>query len=115
MKVGEIIRNTDSYNSKWNLNGNGLCVGSVCAGRKVQAYYGNAYFRKRVVKPKAFYNHMLDVAFTIPMSPFEDWACNSNDTILDALQKRVNYLRANPNELIEAIGHCDTYEEPLTN
>ena len=55
------------------------------------------------------FNHMLDVAFTVE-HPESDFANIPADVILEALQKRVDYLRANPHELSEAIGHCDTYE-----
>jgi hypothetical protein len=57
------------------------------------------------------YNHMLDVAFTVPNSDYADWDNIPAEEIIEALEKRVAYLAANPHELVEAIGHCDTYEE----
>jgi len=53
------------------------------------------------------YNHMFDVAFTLVNASEEGDA--SATELLDALQKRINYLRANPCEVSEAFGKCDTY------
>ena len=64
------------------------------------------------------YNHMLDIAFTIPNSLYENWEDIPFEDIIAAIQKRVNYLKANEQEWADAIGHCDSYEEfdivPLT-
>jgi len=56
------------------------------------------------------YNHMCDVAFTL-VTEQEDIINVPPAEILDALQKRVDYLRQNPAELAEAIGLCDSYIE----
>lgn len=55
------------------------------------------------------YNTMFDVVFSI------DHDCHSPidvplEVLLDALQARVNYLRANPEDAGDAFGVCDTYE-----
>ena len=62
-----------------------------------------------IAAPK--YNHMLDVGFTIPNCEHEDWADVPPEVIIAALQRRVDHLRANPNECAEAFGYCDTYKE----
>ena len=56
------------------------------------------------------YNHMLDVAFTVT-GPWENWMDVPKSNLLAALQKRVDYLKSNPQECIEAIGYSDSYEE----
>lgn len=56
------------------------------------------------------YNHLLDMAFTV-ISDVEDVQDIPISTLLDGIQRRLDYLRANPGEVVEVIGHCDTYEE----
>jgi hypothetical protein len=53
---------------------------------------------------------MMDVAFQFS-DLNEDPTKSKPEVMLDALQKRVDYLRANPSELADAFGHCDTYME----
>lgn len=62
---------------------------------------------KRVPK-KVIYNHMLDVAFTIK-TPTKDWKKIPVDELVAALQKRVDYLKANPVEAMESFGYSDSY------
>jgi len=56
-----------------------------------------------------FYNHMLDVAFTINSSS-ENWYDISIEDIINALQARVDYLRNNPQEASDAFGYSDSFE-----
>jgi len=56
------------------------------------------------------YSHLMDVAFQFS-DLNEDPTKSKPEVMLDALQKRVDYLRANPSELADAFGHCDTYME----
>ena len=53
------------------------------------------------------YNHACDVAFSIDTDQ-QDIIDVPAPVLLDALQKRVDYLRAHPNEVYEAIGVYDT-------
>lgn len=55
------------------------------------------------------YNHMLDVAFTIE-SIAADWTDIPVIKLIDALQQRVAYLQANPDDAAEAFGYSDSYE-----
>lgn len=57
------------------------------------------------------FNHMLDVAFTIE-STIEDWEQIPAKDLVEALQRRVNYLRDNPADAADAIGFSDSYEVP---
>lgn len=64
------------------------------------------------------YNTMLDVAFTVEHT-LED-PCNlctqgHIHLVLAALQRRVDYLKANPSEAAEAFGICDTIETETSN
>lgn len=52
---------------------------------------------------------MLDVAFTI-VTGSPDWTKTSPEELVAALQRRIDYLRANPVEATEAYGYSDTYE-----
>jgi hypothetical protein len=61
-------------------------------------------------KPATF-NHLMDVAFTIPNSPHENWEDVPATDMLAALEKRVAYLKNNQSEAAEAFGFSDTYEE----
>jgi hypothetical protein len=55
---------------------------------------------------------MYDVAFSIETElTTEELILPENAHLLvEALQKRVDYLKANPWETADAFGHCDTYE-----
>jgi len=54
------------------------------------------------------YNHMFDVAFSVVTSnECEDVTA---DELILALEDRISYLKANPNEIIESCGYCDSYE-----
>ena len=65
-----------------------------------------------VVKAKPVkWNHMMDVAFTIPNSPHENWWDIPFAEIISALENRVSYLKNNQSEIIEAFGFSDTYQE----
>jgi len=60
-------------------------------------------------------NTMLDVAFTVihELAEAEDLLGPANvHLVCDALQKRIDYLRENPQEAADAFGVCDTYEMP---
>lgn len=60
-------------------------------------------------------NTMLDVAFTVihELAEAEDLLGPANvHLVLNALQKRIDYLRENPQEAADAFGVCDTYEMP---
>jgi hypothetical protein len=54
------------------------------------------------------YNHMLDVAFTIE-TPIKDWRQIPVMDLIDALQRRVDYLKTYEGAE-EAFGYSDTYE-----
>ena len=51
---------------------------------------------------------MVDVAFTVE-GPWEKFDQIPYDAFIAGLQKRLDYLKANPHEL-EAFGECDSYE-----
>jgi hypothetical protein len=56
------------------------------------------------------YSHMWDVAFTVE-NEIEDPTEIPAIELVNALQKRVDYLRqAIPFEGTEPFGHCDSYE-----
>lgn len=55
------------------------------------------------------WNHMLDVAFTIE-TVHQDWANVPAQELIEALQKRVDFLRLNPGEVLEAFGFSDSHE-----
>ena len=59
-------------------------------------------------------NTMFDVAFSL--EHVGDPEHISTDVLIDALQKRVDYLRQNPQEAADAFGVSDSFEvEPLIN
>ena len=60
----------------------------------------------------AKWNHMMDVAFTIPNSPHENWEDVPYDDIIAALESRVKSLKLNREQGVEPFGFCDTYREP---
>ena len=53
----------------------------------------------------------MDVAFTIPNSPHENWWDIPFAEMLSALENRVTYLKNNQSEVGEAFGFSDTYQE----
>ena len=55
------------------------------------------------------YNHMFDVAFTLETNHADPYAVPMED-ILDALARRLEFLRKNPEECAEAFGFSDSYE-----
>ena len=60
------------------------------------------------------YNHAFTVAFAVPASEHEDWVAalaNEKDKIIEALEHRLQMLKANDQEFIEALEGFDTYEE----
>lgn len=58
-------------------------------------------------------NTMFDVAFTVEHTGEPEDV--PREILLDALQRRVDYLRANPQEAAEAFGVCDSYEVDNVN
>ena len=56
-------------------------------------------------------NTMFDVAFSVNHEG--DPKDVPASVLLDALQQRINYLRANPQEAAEAFGISDSYEVDL--
>jgi len=58
---------------------------------------------------KKLINYMLDVAFTIE-TPISNWYDIPAIDLVDALQRRVDYLRENLDEAGDAFGLCDSYE-----
>lgn len=55
------------------------------------------------------YNHMFDVAFSVVTSNV--WEDVTADELILALEDRIMYLKAHPNEIIESCGYCDdSYE-----
>lgn len=60
------------------------------------------------------YNHAFTVAFAVPASEYEDWmasVANEKDKIIEALERRLQLLRDNDAEFMEALEGFDTYEE----
>jgi len=55
------------------------------------------------------YNHAFDIAFTLENTKENPWD-SSYAEILEALQKRVDELKADPSQLADGIGSFDTYE-----
>lgn len=55
------------------------------------------------------YNSMFDVAFTIEHD-YEDPNDVPPALLIEACQRRLNDLRANPQDAAEAFGESDTYE-----
>jgi hypothetical protein len=71
---------------------------------------GTARYRVMVEPiPNKKHNTMLDVAFVLEHDE-EDWENVSREAVISALERRVQYLRNNPDEIGEAIGFSDTYE-----
>lgn len=65
--------------------------------------------------PKTF-NHAYDLAFAVSDSGCEDGHdalldSDEQEKILKALQERVDYLRNDRQELVEALGCFDSFEE----
>lgn len=58
------------------------------------------------------YNHMFDVAFTL--SNHKKGSATSEE-ILMALEKRLIYLKQHPEEVQQACGLLDTYQEGGSN
>lgn len=52
---------------------------------------------------------MLDIAFTIE-TPIQELDKIPPEQLIEAMQRRVDYLRKNPYELADAVGFCDSYE-----
>jgi len=62
------------------------------------------------MKQKKFYNHALDVAFTV-ISEEEDWQKLTEKEMLAGLAKRLASLMAGePGTIDECFGYSDTYE-----
>ena len=60
------------------------------------------------------YNHAFTVAFAVPASEYEDWSeslANEKDKIITALERRLQLLRDDDQEFMEALEGYDTYEE----
>jgi ABC-type nitrate/sulfonate/bicarbonate transport system substrate-binding protein len=55
------------------------------------------------------YNHMFDVAFTVDTETADPNKVTV-DEMLKGLEKRIQYLRDNPEEAMEAFGYSDTYD-----
>ena len=55
------------------------------------------------------YNHMIDIAFCVE-GEWENFEQIPHDVLINALEKRVDYLKHNPVEAAEAFGFCDSYE-----
>ena len=51
---------------------------------------------------KATFDHVLDIGFSVE-TPELDWTKIPGSVILDALQKRIDGLRNNPQEVLEAV------------
>ena len=65
---------------------------------------------KKEAQPAKFYNHMVDVAFSI-VSPHKEFEDIDSKDLVEALQMRATFLRENPQEAVEAFGDCgDAYE-----
>jgi ABC-type tungstate transport system permease subunit len=72
-------------------------------------YYVKEGYWKQVYPTPKIYNHMLDVAFTVE-GPWENWDDIPYEEKIEALEKRLNYLKQNPVEGAEAFGYSDSYE-----
>jgi len=60
------------------------------------------------------YNHAFTVAFAVPSSEYEDCGdslANEKDKIISALERRIQMLKDNDQEFMEAVEGFDTYEE----
>jgi len=60
------------------------------------------------------YNHAFTVAFAVPASEYEDWGdslANEKEKVIGALERRLQLLRDNNQEFMEALEGYDTYEE----
>lgn len=56
------------------------------------------------------YNAMLDIAFTV-VTEHEDWQDIPAEVILKGLRNRLEYLEKHPEEIGDAIGFSDQFEE----
>ena len=64
--------------------------------------------------PDTTYNHAFTVAFAVSASEYEDWMdalANEKDKIIGALERRLQMLKDNDQEFMEALEGFDTYEE----
>lgn len=58
------------------------------------------------------FNHMFDIAFEVESD--NDWENVMHWEFIEALEKRLKYLKENRNEAMEAFGYSDSYEiEPI--
>jgi hypothetical protein len=55
------------------------------------------------------YNAMFDVAFSV-VTKFVNSDNIPMEVLLDGLEKRLNYLKANRDECADAFGFCDQFE-----
>lgn len=58
------------------------------------------------------YNHMFDIAFTVPDSVYEDdELClrHEQSKVVRAILRRIESVME-LDEFLEAVGHCDTFE-----
>lgn len=58
------------------------------------------------------YNHMFDIAFTVPDSAWEDGELcllHERSKVVRAILRRIESVME-LDEFLEAVGHCDTYE-----
>lgn len=58
------------------------------------------------------YNHMFNIAFTVPDSVYEnDELCllHERSKVVRAILRRIESVME-LDEFVEAVGHCDTYE-----
>ena len=78
-------------------------------GRKPPTFFHQK--KGRNVSAKRKFNAMFDVAFTI-VTEHENYEDIPVEDLIVALEKRVLYLKANPNEAIGAFGFSDSYEIP---
>lgn len=53
------------------------------------------------------YNHAYDLGFSVQSDQEEA----TPQEILEAMEKRLNYLKANPDEVLEACGKIDSSED----
>lgn len=58
------------------------------------------------------YNHMFDIGFTVPDSDWEDsdlCLLHERSKVVRAILRRIESVME-LDEFVEAVGHCDTYE-----
>jgi hypothetical protein len=100
----------DEQGNASSLNGNGILTKlNHTSIEDIKYLVSKGVWKQVYPPPPKRYNHMFDVAFTVE-GPWENWEDVPLQFKIGALQKRLDYLRNNPEDAAEAFGYSDSYE-----